>query len=161
MGREVYDPENDQRRTSKPAKEVTGLIKTWQITGPFKDKSADTLKAFAPAHAADVTWKPITKGFEPNRIDIQANIGEHDDCSAFVRTTVISPKKQTVTLHLNADDLVCATLNGKLVEAGQIELQEGDNTLLLKVIDHKKGWRFTCALTRNGKPVRRLKYKAD
>ena len=160
MGREVYVPGAQARKPKRAGKAVAGLIKEWSIIGPFDDKTSDSLEAFAPAFDKEAKWKPITKGFEPNRIDIQANIGEHDDCSAFVRTTVHSPKKQAVTLNISADDLVRAVLNGELVDSGQIELREGANELLLKVIDHKKGWRFTCTLTNSGKPVRRLKYEA-
>lgn len=162
MGREVFVPgERKQRqRTRKKAQPVADLIKEWQIIGPFNDKTSNNLEAFAPAFAKDAKWKPITKGFEPNRIDIQANIGEHDDCSAFVRTTVTSPKKQTVNLHVSADDLVRAVLNGRLVSGNQVELQKGENQLILKVIDHKKGWRFTSAFSKGGKPIEGLSFKA-
>lgn len=162
MGREVFVPgERKQRkRTRKTAQPVAGLIKEWQIIGPFNDKTSNNLEAFAPAFAKDAKWKPITKGFEPNRIDIQANIGEHDDCSAFVRTKVTSAKKQTVNLHISADDLVRAVLNGRLVTGNRVEFQKGENQLILKVIDHKKGWRFTCAFSKGGKPVAGLRFDA-
>jgi len=158
MGREVFVPSAPKRNTRRAGKAVPGLVKTWQIIGPFDDKTSNTLETFAPAFAKDAKWKPITKGFEPSRIDIQANIGEHDDCSAFVRTTVTSLKKQTVNLQISADDYVRAVLNGKLVEGKQVALRRGGNELILKVVDHKKGWRFTCAFTQGGKPVEGLSY---
>jgi N-sulfoglucosamine sulfohydrolase len=160
MGRQVFVPGTQAQKNRRSGMAVAGLIKKWQIIGPFDDKTSDNLKAFAPSFAKNAKWKLITKGFEPNRIDIQANIGEHDDCSAFVRTTVNSPRKQTVNLTLSADDIVRAVLNGQLVKGNQIELRQGENELLLKVIDHKKGWRFTCALTLQGKPVKGLSFKA-
>lgn len=163
MGRQVFDP--DAAPAPKPSPRakrgpVAGLIKEWKIIGPFPDKTSETLGAFAPAFAKDAKWVSIEKGFEPDRIDVQATIGEHDDSSAFVRTTVISPKDQTVSIILNADDLVRAMLNGELVEGKRVTLKKGENDLLLKVIDHKKGWRFTCAFSRNGKPVEGLRYRA-
>ena len=164
MGREVFDPDATPVKQPRPSRSsrapVAGLIKDWKIIGPFDDKTSDTLEAFAPAFAEKAEWIPITKGFEPSRIDVQKTIGEHDDCSAFVRTTVSSPKDQTVTLVLSADDHVRAVLNGELVEGRQVELRKGENDLVLKVIDHKKGWRFTCALTRQGKPVEGLSFEA-
>ena len=160
MGREVFVPSERKQTSQAQRKPVEGLITKWKIIGPFDDKTSDTLEAFAPAFRQDARWTPITQGFEPSRIDVQANIGEHDDCSAFVRTTVTSPVKQTVTLVLQADDLARAVLNGQLVEGKQVELEKGDNELILKVIDHKRGWRFTCALTEQGKPVEGLRFEA-
>ena len=160
MGRESFVPGKQTRESRPSRKPVVGLIKEWQIVGPFDDKTSDNLGAFAPAFAKDTKWTLITKGFELDRIDVQASIGEHDDCSAFVRTTVTSPKKQTVTLHLRCDDAARAALNGQLVNGTQLDLQKGENELILKVIDHKKGWRFTCALTSKGKPVEGLSFDA-
>ncbi len=158
MGREVYVPGARKPRSAR--KPVAGLITKWKIIGPFGDKSSGNLKAFAPAFAKDAKWVPITKGLEPSRIDIQANIGEHDDCSAFVRTTVTSPVQQTVTIVLQADDLVRGVLNGRLIEGNKVALKKGRNELILKVIDHKKGWRFTCALLKQGKPAKDLRFEA-
>ncbi|MGB0582038.1 MAG: sulfatase-like hydrolase/transferase [Limisphaerales bacterium] len=160
-GRQVFVPGTRQQRNRRTAQPIVGIVKQWQIIGPFKGKDRSELEHFAAAFAKDAKWKPITKGFEANRIDIQANIGEHDDCSAFVRTTVISPKKQSVSLRLQADDLIAGVLNGKLIKGNRVELEKGPNELVLKVIDHKKGWRFTCALTHGGKPVKGLKYQAE
>ena len=164
MGREVFDPNapSAPKRSSSRAKSVpvAGLIKDWKILGPFPDKSSDSLDAFAPAFDKKAKWVPIEKGFEADRIDVQASIGEHDDSSAFVRTTVTSPKDQTVIMILQADDLARAVLNGELVEGKRVKLREGENDLVLKVIDHKKGWRFTCAFTRNGEPVEGLRFEA-
>ncbi|MEM7014975.1 MAG: sulfatase-like hydrolase/transferase, partial [Verrucomicrobiota bacterium] len=138
MGRTVFDPSAQAPRKSRPSPgPVAGLIKNWRIIGPFPDKSADDLKAFAPAFAEDAKWVPIKKGFEPDRIDVQATIGEHDDSSAFVRTTITLPKDQTVSITLHADDLVRGVLNGKLIDGKKVTLLEGENDLVLKVIDHK------------------------
>ena len=71
-----------------------------------------------------------------------------------------SPENQKVTLILNADDLVRAVLNGELVTGNRVTLKKGSNELVLKVIDHKKGWRFTCAFSEKGKPVEGLRFEA-
>jgi len=55
---------------------------------------------------------------------------------------------------------VRAVLNGQLVEGNQVELEKGENELILKVVDHKKGWRFTCAFRQQGKPVKDLIFEA-
>ncbi len=159
MGREPMTLSVANRRPA--AKPIVGLIKTWQIIGPFDDKSSDTLESFAPAFAEDARWATIEKGFEPDRIDIQVQLGEHDDCSAFARNTIVSPKEQTLTLNLKCDDLARAVLNGELVEGKEVTLKEGENQLVLKLIDHKKGWRFSCWLTQGGKPVEGLTFKTD
>ena len=74
--------------------------------------------------------------------------------------TVTSPVAQTVTMILQADDLAVAVLNGQFVKGKQVDLKKGENELILKVIDHKKGWRFTCALTKQRKPVKGLSFEA-
>lgn len=159
MGREPMKLSAAKRKSS--AKPVEGLIKTWQIIGPFDDKSSNTIESFAPAFAESAKWTTLEKGFEPDRIDIQAQLGEHDDCSAFVRNTIVSPEAKKVTLNLKCDDIARAVLNGELIEGSEVELKQGGNQLVLKLIDHKKGWRFSCWFTRGGKPVEGLTFVAE
>ncbi|MEM7698481.1 MAG: sulfatase [Verrucomicrobiota bacterium] len=164
MGREIWDPEappKPKSRPSKPQTPVEGLITDWLITGPFPgDKSHGMVEHFAPALEAETEWVEITKGIEPSRIDLQATLGEHDNCSAFLKTTVYSPKDQSVTLLLRCDDIASALLNGALVEGDRVTLREGENELIVKAIDHKKGWRLTCAFQEKGAPVPGLTFEA-
>ncbi len=164
MGRDVWDPNAAQpakNKKTKTGKPMAGLVTTWQISGPHPGKSSDSLDDFATAFATDTKWQLIEKGIESSRIDVQATIGEHDDCSAYVRTSVVSPEAQTIAMQLSADDHARAVLNGRLVTGDQLKLKKGSNDLVLIVIDHKKGWRFTCVLTRDGKPVPGLTFRAE
>ncbi|MEO0416810.1 MAG: hypothetical protein AAF226_17865, partial [Verrucomicrobiota bacterium] len=155
MGRSVFDPEAQapQKSASKP---VDTLVKTWEISKVFPgDKQSDSLIHFAPAFAEETEWQKITKGIESHRIDIQATVGEHDDCSVFVKTTINSNQAQTVDLKLEADDIVSAVFNGDFVKKpNSLNLKKGANELVLKIIDHKKGWRFSCFVSKGGKYFR-------
>lgn len=153
MGRKVFVPGASVRTSGRSRKAVKGLITHWKMLGPFDDLSISGPEAFEPAFSEGASWIPVIKGIEPGRIDVQATLGEHDDCSAFVRTTITSPRHQTATFLLQCDDMAVALLNGELVKGKAIDLKKGANDLLLKVVDHKKGWRFTCAITQDGESI--------
>ena len=160
MGRKVFVPGESARMSRRSQKAVKGLITDWTICGPFDDMSHDDAQAFTPAFSKEAIWIPVTKGIEPGRIDVQATLGEHDDCSAFVRTTITSPRSQSATIMLQCDDMGAAMLNGELITGTKINLKKGTNDLILKVIDRKKGWRFTCAIRQDGKSIQGLTYDA-
>lgn len=83
-----------------------------------------------------------------------------DNRAAYLRATVISPRSQPARLELGSDDGVKAWVNGALVHANmvmrplrawedraEIELREGENTVLLKVVQGAGGWE-ACARIR-------------
>ena len=168
--RKWMDPEGYKAPEKKPKRNSRGgpwaspskaNILTWMILGPFKDKSVEGPDVFAPALAPDAKWKPLKKGVDIGMIDLHPEMGNLDDCSAFVRVTVTSPRVQTVSLEMKCDDIVVGMLNGRLVKGRTADLKKGDNTLLLKLVDHKKGWKFWCRLVQDGKPVKGVKFLAE
>lgn len=106
---------------------------------------------------------------DPRVLDLSKLLGG-DNRVAYLRSQVRSPDARTVRLELGSDDGVKAWLNGALVHAnntlrgaapGQdkvdVTLQQGWNTLLLKITQGSAGWgacaQFTAA---DGSPARGL-----
>ncbi|MEM2251424.1 MAG: hypothetical protein QW626_04940, partial [Candidatus Hadarchaeales archaeon] len=75
---------------------------------------------------------------------------------AYAFTVIYSPSKKTVELRVGSDDSVKVWINGKLVHSNRvvraaapdqdiipdIRLEEGTNTILVKVCNKAGGWGF-------------------
>ena len=148
--------------------EYHDTINAWLGCGPFKledvhdgRKVFDT--PFAPETdpgAVDLRWVTVRSIFEGDRrINLEDTFGREDYCSAYVRTFVISPRRQAARIEWSVDDYLKGWLNGQLIEGREVTLQEGANTLMLKVGDHGGGWNFNCRLlTPEGHPMEGLRY---
>jgi len=110
-------------------------------------------------------------GPQPFMVDLQQAIGG-DNRAAYLRCRITSPKAQAARLELGSDDGVKAWLNGVLVhgnnasrpltawqDQADIELQAGENTLMLKVVNGGGGWG-ACAriLGRDGTDLEGLSF---
>lgn len=157
-----------------------GYILTWLITGLYQEKgklSRDVFDlAFSPEKpdAQDVAWKPLTAGIGAWAISLDAMFGSVDHCAVYVRTRVWVPAAQAARLELGSDDAVKAWLNGKQVHAHylnrgvgprqdlvDVQLQQGWNDLMLKIIEHEGGWGFCCRVRRpDGTAISELKVEA-
>jgi arylsulfatase A-like enzyme len=122
----------------------------WEIIGPFMGEGAKDPDVFTQAEDPNAKWQTLSKGFTNKHIDLQAQLGEHDDCSAFVRTVIESDKNRSAKISAWCDDIVAIRLNGKTIpDSGKkvtknVALKKGNNELILKLIDHKRGWKFNC-----------------
>ena len=158
-------------------------ITTWLVAGPYHKEGLDYAAlfdvAFAPESpgSEDVAWQPAPSSTEPERIymiDLLAIFGG-DQRVAYLRTIIDSPKKQEALLELGSDDGLKVWLNGTLVHANnairgmtpasdkaQVVLEQGDNTLLVKVTQAVAGWSV-CARLRNpdGSPLEGLTVRAE
>ncbi len=156
-------------------------ILQWVAVGPFVDPSISSGKAsydkiFKPetANSSDQDWKPLTKGIGSWDINLEAEYGPRDHCSAYVRTMVWSPVDQDVQIESGSDDALKIWVNGiKVHEQWRIggggprqflvpaRLEVGWNELKLKVTDHEGGWHFGCRVREpNGSKLDGLKYEA-
>lgn len=160
---------------------VEHFITAWEVSGPYRERNMTAnqvfAKVFAPEDpaATDVKWKPIAAGTDAGRpwmIDLQKAIGG-DNRAAYLRTQIWSPKTQSATLELGSDDGLKAWLNGALVheintsrgiapaqDVVKIEMKEGWNTLLLKVVNGGADWA-ACARLRDsaGQKLDGVKFK--
>ncbi len=156
-----------------------GYILVWQETGPFKARDGQEAynTAYTPEKpsATDVKWKPLTKGLGSWDINLESVYGSLDHCAAYMKTRVWSPLAQEARLEMGADDALKVWFNGKLVQDKyqnrglaprqdivKVQLQEGWNDLLLKVVDHEGGWQFCCRVRRpDGGALEGLKVAAE
>jgi len=156
-----------------------GYILSWLVCGPYVSKESgrdafDTPYAPEKPDAKDLEWKPLNRGVGSWDINLEAMFGSKDHCAAYVRTEVWSPVEQDARLELGSDDALKVWLNGKCVHAEyvnrgmsprqdivNVKLQEGSNTLVLKVVDHEGGWQFCCRVRRpDGGAIDGLKVEA-
>jgi len=113
-------------------------------------------------------------GAEPFMVDLSRNPGG-DDRAAYLRCRVLAPAAQPARLDLGSDDGVKVWLNGELVHANNanrpcrafddhvdIDLTEGENTLLLKVVQGGGGWG-ACAriVARDGADIEGLVFDPE
>lgn len=145
----------------KSAGDIKSYVKDWKILGPFEDKSSRKVEAFAAALVPDAKWTPFDQGIGSEKLDIEAQLGAMDNCSAFVRTTVNSPTEQVVDLDMKCDDNVKAMLNGEVIDGEQLRLNRGNNQLILKLIENGGRWDFYCRITKDRKPVEGVTFVAE
>jgi hypothetical protein len=144
-----------------------GYLLAWEVAGPFKLKGKESRVVFdtpfppEPPSTNQVKWQALKRGVGAWEVNLEAALESADHCAGYVRTRVWSPTKQPAKLELGSDDAIKAWLNGDLVhenythrgyqprqDAVVVDLREGWNDLILKVVDHQGGWGF-CARLRH------------
>jgi len=144
-----------------------GYITDWWVAGPYteKDKAGHQLLDMVlppeEAGAKDVNWRKQPVNSDPESawwIDLNATMaGDHRAAYAF--THVKSPSAQKLRLDLGSDDGVKVWLNGALVHTNNthrgispgedkvvVTVNEGWNTLLIKVTNDDGGWALCARL---------------
>lgn len=158
-------------------------ITAWQVSGPYPEKESVTGSLFDMAFVPEkpdhggAKWRPIPSGTDaakPWLMELDKAIGGQSRV-AYLRTYVMSPRKQAARLEIGSDDGVKVWLNGKVVhsnnvarptKAGQdkanVTLEEGWNSLLLKITQGGGQWS-ACARLRdpNGLHLDGLKVQAE
>src|SRR6266850_2250756 len=159
------------------------FVTDWFVAGPYmqegKEKDALFDIEFAPEKGEDAKWtkmpaNPDRSRFWEMNLDAVGDL-RGDNRVAYLRTRIFVPKTQGLQLEVGSDDAIKVWVNGKLVhannasrgnEAGQdkarIELEEGWNTMMLKVINGGGGWGANARLrTLDDKKVAGMKVKAE
>jgi HEAT repeat protein len=149
----------------RQAERVEDFITVWQMAGAYTEIDQggplfDT--AFAPEWAGNkVAWRPLPSGTQAARpwmLDLLAALtGERR--VAYARTWIHSDKPQTARIEFGTDDGNKLWFNGKIVhEANRggaavpgdfkapVQLRQGWNALLLKVIQDTGPWEFCLRL---------------
>jgi 3-keto-disaccharide hydrolase len=112
----------------------------------------------------------VSTGPDPWVIDL-TRLAPGDDRAVYLRARVISPKAQPALLELGSDDGVKAWVNGMLVDAknvsrgvrpwedkANIDLAEGENTLMLKIVQGGGGFGACARIRgRDGKDIEGLR----
>ncbi len=155
--------------------------KRWTISGPFEVSDYEQFQAaplppevmnreatesnlqgrkLTPVQIeSEHAWVDFVCAFRRNRT---GNTGtQPDQCAAYARTVIASPKKRTVTLQLGCDDWMKVWLNGKpvgtlrhdngfAVSKIPVTLESGDNNLVIRLSNFDnvewRCWAFSCVV---------------
>ena len=149
-------------------------VTAWEVSGPYTGSGLFD-KAFPPETPGDTSaaWRllPPSPYTAVNAdwvwaMDLGTALGG-DSRVAYLRTRIHSPAKQPVILEMGSDDGIKVWLNGKVVhrvdaprslkpdeDKAKVTLEEGWNTLLLKVVQGGGDWGAALAiLGPDGKPM--------
>jgi len=143
-----------------------GHITDWEVSGPYlaQGKTGPTMldvpmgpeNAPSPGSAAPaVEWRLCPASNDPNLawcVELHPTMPGNDR-AAYLRTRVFSPIAQKLALEVGSDDSIKAWINGQVVIAdnasrsispaqdrAEVELREGWNELMLKVVNAAGGW---------------------
>jgi len=151
----------DDQGVHKQAKEATDFIErsedfitTWLISGPYKGGKTGIKHPPEQPDAKDIKWKLIAAtGQQPGFVDLNRDLGAPGDCAGYMRCQLWSPKAQDAQIEIGTDDGVKVWVNDKVVhdkdvprsfnlneDKVKITLNEGWNTLLVKVVQGGGDW---------------------
>lgn len=135
------------------------------------------LKKIYEGQGGTASWKKAWPGTreEAAYFDLDETFWPNDWVVAYAFTQVFSPKRQEAIISFGSDDGAKIWLNGREVyskyearplKIGQeripIILEEGANTLLVKIEEQIGGWGFSLAFQdAGGRPVSGLEYDPD
>lgn len=146
-----------------PLQAHLGLLRTWQVIGPFPGKSTSDrtplfdsaspidLSAKHAGKAGEVTWKSITLVPGELSVNLKQHVAETDDAVTYTTTTIVSEQDREVELRGSGDDNLQVWLNGELVidsaefhqrlrtdkHRARVRLRSGANQILVKVCEVK------------------------
>jgi len=163
----AQDPKIRRRAQAvlRRAKQWQDYVVAWQAAGPYSQRGRRSQQlfdvAFPPEKPDDksVLWRALparSRNKPPWILDLTQSLGGNQ-CLGYARTWVHSQSARKVRLEMGVDDGIKVWLNGKVVhrnnsagaavageEKVEVELKEGWNALLLKIIQHTGPWEF-CA----------------
>jgi hypothetical protein len=177
------EAERGLRELGEPV-EVTareGRVSAWWVMGPFpaRDRSAWETREF-PEDGVDlakegaigervVRWRAVMAG-EDGRVDLDPLMKPNDRAACYATCEVIVKKARQATLRSGSDDGLIVWVNGERVHAVLeprsyaadqdrvvVQLREGTNRLLLKVLEIGGDWSFGVRL--EDEAARPLKFK--
>ncbi len=188
LGRVVRETSSDAVRNQGSAlieriNRLGEYVTAWQVSPAYTRDGAGCTElfdiAFAPERGAaeQVCWRLMPAGTNPEQpwlLDLLALHGG-DNRVAYLRNRVWSSETRTVVLELGSDDGVKVWLNGKIVHSNNtmraiqpaqekvtLTLQEGWNTLMLKITQNVMGWgvcaRFAGA---GGRSIEGLRFQTQ
>jgi HEAT repeat protein len=168
--KKVLATQGIEAETRKSAQAVLGSLEaradylmSWEVSGPYRKTGTDFSglfdTVFAPENEASgaAKWALVQNASDPARpgvVDLLKALGG-EQCVAYARTWVFSPKQQEARLEMGSDDGIKVWINGAAVYANNIarplqagsdkanvSLEEGWNRLMIKVTQNNQGWEF-------------------
>ncbi len=157
-----------------------GFISEWLVVGPFDNTDgAGYEKVYPPEKRLDfeaeygvvggkATWQRLEAN-DDGMVDLDPHFEPSNWVVAYAAVKVISPDERDTELLIGSDDGVKAWLNGALVHDNEtvrgwtpdedrvaVHLNEGTNTLLLKITENAGAWAFSARII---DPDDTLRYK--
>ncbi len=139
----------------------SGLIKDWQVSSPFSEKTLSDTLTLAPTHTEGLTWTTLsadTSGI----VNLSKSTRRSNDANTvFVRMTINSDRAQMKEMLFGYSDRARIYLNGKRLYSGNagwrvrdyrflgtvgffdavgLDLKAGENELLIGVSETFGGW---------------------
>lgn len=152
-----------------------GFITKWSILGPFPNENNSAFnKAIIPADAIDLSkpinvdgkdyaWKEVSTPSLPAVIDLKAQFDPNQNVAAYAFATINTPQAMPAVLLIGSDDGCEVWVNGAQVhavdaprglkvdqDAVDIDLKEGANTVLVKILQGAVNWEFSVRLAQPG-----------
>ncbi|MHC4497984.1 MAG: hypothetical protein ACYS21_02585, partial [Planctomycetota bacterium] len=167
----------------KQMEQFEDYITEWEVSGPYTKENAGPRElfkvVFAPEEDAgeQAQWKVMPAGTDRHKpwlLELDKAIGG-DDCVAYLRTRIWSPRNQKVRLEVGSNDGVNVWLNGEVVHSSnvlrpiardedkaEVTLREGWNRLMMKITQSGGQWS-ACARFRtpDGGKLEGLKVQAS
>lgn len=163
------DAQQALKRLSTAGINKDGLILSYALSGPYMEKGKNGQQLFdvpfAPEKSpSQADWRLAIS--QNGMIELDRVIGGNDRV-AYLLATLNSPTAQDATLSVGSDDGIKVFVNGKVVLANNatrpaqpdqdkatIHLNEGANTLLLKIVQGGGQWAAIARLrTTDNKPL--------
>ncbi|MBI2425173.1 MAG: hypothetical protein HYV27_20270 [Candidatus Hydrogenedentes bacterium] len=151
--------------------QMVGAIRSWQIAGPFPwvhegnfgSAAIDPAKVDTaqPVQSEGKTfeWKPFESGDAAGLVDLMGPLGGEHVC-AYAVARIRVEAATAAQLKVGSDDAVKAWLNGAVVhenlidrgyaldsDTAPLQLNAGENVLVLKLGQNAGGWNFGARLT--------------
>jgi hypothetical protein len=153
-----------------------GVVGAWWLIGPFDapDVASWKNKEF-PEDGVDLKakrdgkgWRPVQTGSDEGIVTLDPLFRKNDLVTAYAFAEIVSKKAREAVLKCGSDDGIRVWLNGELVhdnpalrgvtpgeDTVKIKLQEGTNTLLVKICEQRGGWGFCVKLEDDkGRPLK-------
>jgi len=164
----------------------TGFVNEgfWRVIGPFENEGDGFEMVYPPEEEVDVEaeyegkdgavkWENLSDDKLDGFVDFQYIFDPGQWAVGYAWTKIISPEARTVQLRAGSDDEVKIWLNGKEVLSSdlpraaeydqdivEVELNKGENQLLVKVCNQEMTWGFYLRFTDvDGKALKDLYYE--
>ena len=139
---------HETQRAANPA----DFILVWQVAGPFDPQQ--------PLDSPSILWRDFqsTDEVRTGWIDLSA-LGECSNCCAYARTQLWSDVQQAIQFDFTSTNDMKLWLNDEVEHqvaksTVQTTLNQGWNTLMLKVVQGDGAWGFACrVLDPSGSPL--------
>ncbi len=146
------------------------FINQWLVSGPYRQPGVQGAVAlfdlpFGPEKPGEpVAWRAVRGA---DLVPLSSLFPGQTDCVTYLKSRIVSPRKQEVLLLMGSDDGIQVWLNGQVVhahntdrgwvadqDAARVPLAPGTNELMLKITQGGGGWAVSARFVgTDGRPL--------